>query len=123
MKNTETIVINGEEYVKKSAVLNTPAKSMKGKKYVIVRTYSAGVFAGYLDKKEGQNAIVLQARRLWYWKGAASLSQLSQEGVTCPNECKFPMEVPSVELAQVIEVLPCSEKARLSIAGVPVWKQ
>lgn len=119
----KSILVDGVKYVPESEATTSLAKSLKGKQYVIVRTYSAGVFAGYMDKKEGQNAIVLQARRLWFWKGAASLSQLSQEGVTCPNECKFPMEVPSVELDQVIEVLQCSEKARLSIADVPVWKQ
>ena len=52
------------------------------KKYVIVRTYSAGVFAGTLESKEGKEVILSNARRLWYWKGAASLSQLAMEGVT-----------------------------------------
>ena len=116
MLKMKTVTVDGVEYVEKS---NSPL--LDGKPYVIVRTYSAGVFAGYLDKKEGQNAIVLQARRLWYWKGSASLSELAMSGVACPIECKFPCEVPSVELDQVIEVLPCTQKAQESIASVPVW--
>jgi hypothetical protein len=117
-----TIVIDGVEYVKKGTESNSIAKSVKGMKYVIVRTYSSGVFAGYLKEKTGQNAILINARRLWYWDGAASLSQLSQEGVSKPENCKFPCEVPEIELDQVIEVLQVTEKAKLSINSVKIWK-
>jgi len=90
--------------------------------YVIVRTHSAGVFAGYLKSRNGQEVVLKQARRLWYWKGAASLSQLSVDGVSCPKECKFPCEVPTVTLLQAIEILPVSEKAKASIASVTIWE-
>lgn len=101
---------------------------MKSKKYVIVRTYSAGVFAGYLVSKKtnagGQFEVKLkEARRLWYWKGASSLSQLAIDGVKCPLECKFPVAVPEIELAQGIEIIPVSKKAKASIDSVPVWAQ
>jgi len=91
-------------------------------KYVIVRTYSAGVFAGYLESKEGREVVLKNARRLWYWSGAASLSQLAMEGVKNPNECKFPCEVGSVTLLEVIEILDATEAAKKSIADVPVWR-
>lgn len=91
-------------------------------KYVIVRTYSAGVFAGFLKSRKGQEVVMTKARRLWYWKGAASLSQLAEDGVTCPNECKFPTPVKEVTLTQAIEILKVSKKGRKSIEGVPVWK-
>lgn len=94
-----------------------------GKRYVIVRTYSAGVFAGFLESRNGQEVVMTNARRLWYWKGASSLSQLAMEGVKYPNECKFPCEVDRVELLQAIEILDVTEKAKASIASVPVWKQ
>lgn len=90
-------------------------------KYVIVRTYSAGVFAGLLESLNGKEAVVKNARRLWYWSGAASLSELSQKGVSNPNECKFPCEVPEVLLTEVIEILSCSDQAIKSIQEVPVW--
>lgn len=92
------------------------------KRYVIARTYSAGVFAGYLKSRKGQEVVLEKARRLWYWKGAASLSQLAVNGVLYPNECKFPEEVSNVELLQTIEILDVTEKAKKSIASVPVWK-
>lgn len=95
----------------------------KTKKYVIVRTYSAGVFAGYLESKKGQEVVMTKARRLWYWKGASSLSQLAQEGVKCPLECKFPVEMDQVELTQAIEIIDVTKKSKESIASVPEWKQ
>ena len=90
-------------------------------KYVIVRTYSAGVFAGYLDGRNGQEVVLRNARRLWYWSGAASLSQLAVEGVKNPDECKFPIEVDRVELLNAIEILDVTDVAKASIAGVKVW--
>ncbi len=92
-------------------------------KYVIVRTYSAGVFAGELESRNGQEVVLLNARRLWYWSGAASLSQLAMEGTKNPTECKFPCEVSRVELLQAIEILDVTPEAKESIKMVPIWKQ
>lgn len=91
-------------------------------KYQIVRTHSAGVFAGYIESRNGQEVVMVNARRLWYWKGAASLSQLAMEGTTNPLKCKFPCEVNRVELLQVIEILDCTDEAENSIKGVPIWQ-
>ena len=90
--------------------------------YVIIRTYSAGVFAGWLKSREGKEVELSEARRIWYWAGAASLSQLAQEGTSEPNECKFPCEVDKIILTEAIEIIYCTEQARLSIKDVPVWK-
>jgi hypothetical protein len=90
-------------------------------KYVIVRTYSAGVFAGELESKNGQEVVLKNARRLWYWDGAASLSQLAMEGTSKPENCKFPCEVERVELLQAIEILDVTDKAKKSIKSVEIW--
>ena len=108
------IVVNGVQYVR---------KDVEKMPYVIVRTYSAGVFAGYVAERNGKEGKVLNARRLWYWEGAASLSQLAMEGVTKPENCKFPCEVNEVILTEIIEILPCTKKAEECIKGVPVWKR
>ena len=92
------------------------------KKYVIVRTYSAGVFAGELAEKDGQEVELHNARRLWYWSGAASLSQLAVDGTSKPQDCKFPVAVPLIRLLQVIEILDVTNKARASIKSVPIWR-
>lgn len=92
-------------------------------KYVIVRTYSAGVFAGELESRNGKEVVMLNARRLWYWAGAASLSQLAMEGTKKPKECKFPCPVTRVELLEAIEIIDVTPEARKSIEGVEIWEQ
>ena len=89
---------------------------------MIVRTYSAGVFAGFLESRNGREVVMREARRLWYWSGAASLSQLAVDGVRNPSECKFPVPVGVIELLEAIEILYATEVARKSIEGVPIWK-
>jgi len=96
---------------------------MKKGDYIICRTYSAGVFAGTLVSRKGQEVTLNQARRLWYWDGAASLSQLAMEGVKKPENCKFPCEVSSVVLLNAIELLPVTKQARASIEQVAIWKR
>jgi len=93
------------------------------KKYVIVRTYSAGVFAGCLESRDGREVVLSDARRLWYWDGASSLSELATRGTSRPNKCKFPCAVPRVELLEAIEILDVTTEAERSIKGVPEWTQ
>src|SRR5882757_8736424 len=93
------------------------------KKFQIVRTYSAGVFAGFIESHKGQEVVMTNARRLWYWSGAASLSQLAQEGTMDPANCKFPIAVDRVTLLDAREILDVTKKAEASINAVPVWKR
>ena len=88
----------------------------------MVRSRGAGVFAGTVQKLEGQQALLSNARRIWYWDGAASLSQLATEGTKAPKKCKFPAPVPEVLLFEVIEIIPITEEAEASIAVVPEWR-
>jgi len=118
MKN---IIIDGVEYVAKSEVKDK-AVSLKGLPYKIIRTYSAGVFAGYLKKREGKEAVILKARRLWYWDGAASLSQLAVDGLKSYTNCKFPCEVDEITVTETIEILDVTKVAQESIIGCPIWK-
>jgi hypothetical protein len=91
-------------------------------KYVIARSCNAGVFAGEIESKTGQEVLLKNARRLWFWDGAASLSQLAMEGVKKPENCKFPCEVNRVLLLDVVEILDVTDKAKKSIKGVPIWE-
>ena len=115
------VSINGVSYVRKSCV-EQKAESFDGMPYQIVRTFSAGVFAGYVASRNGQEVIMKKARRIWYWEGASSLSQLAQEGTSKPNGCKFPCEVESIILTQAVELIDVTEKAKKSIASVKVWQ-
>lgn len=96
---------------------------LKDLPYVIVRTFSAGVFAGYLESINEREAVLKKARRIWYWAGAATLSELAQKGTSKPSECKFPCEVDTIILLEVIEILFVSPEAKISIAEVPVWTE
>lgn len=92
----------------------------------IIRTNRAGVFyAEVIESTPTLAGVIVKlkdCRRLWYWDGAASLSQLAMEGVTKPGNCKFTVTVPEMMVVDVIEILPCTEKAVKSIDAVPVWK-
>ena len=96
------------------------AKSENGR-YVIARTHSAGVFAGNIESRNGQEVVLRDARRLWKWAGAASLSELAWRGTSNPKECMFPVAVNRVELLQVIEILDVTSQAERSIKAVPIW--
>lgn len=92
-------------------------------KYCIVRSANAGVFAGVIESKTGDEVVVSDARRIWYWDGAATLSELSQKGPSRPGNCKFPAAVPSVVVLGVCEVIPCSDAARGAIDAVATWSE
>jgi hypothetical protein len=109
----ENMIINGITYI--------PVQEKSN--YVIVRGDRSGVFAGYIkpDTENGRDITLFDCRRIYYWSGAASLSQMAVNGVSNPNSCKFPVAVQEIRIKDVIEVIPCTEKARESIQNVPIW--
>ena len=117
-----TITINGEEFIKKSDVC-LMAEQVDGMEYCIIRTYSAGVFAGYVKSHDGKEVTLLDARRIWYWDGACSLSQLAVDGTKSPENCKFAVPVPKIILTEVIEIIPTTAEAKRNIEGVKEWKK
>lgn len=93
---------------------------------VIIRADRAGVFYGTLAEVES-NGNELQVelrdlRRLWYWDGACSLTQLAVEGTKEPDESKFTVRQASAVIVGVVEILPCSDVACKSIEAVEEWK-
>ena len=92
-------------------------------KKVIVRGYRSGVFFGTLTKKDGREVELENCRRLWYWGGAASISQLATDGTVRPNNCQFVVTVSRIAILDAIEIIPCTEKAIESIEGVKEWKR
>jgi len=107
------IIVNGEVYRK----VTSPTTE-----YSIIRTYSAGVHFGRVKKRESKEVTLVDARRIWYWEGAASLSQMAVDGVSKPKNCKFSVVVPEILLTEAIEIIPCTEKATSCILAVPEWK-
>ncbi len=82
--------------------------------HVLVRTYSAGVHLGVLTAKNGREVTLEKARRLWQWRGAFTLSEVSQKGVA--KNSRIALEVPVIELTEAIEILPTTEAARETFA-------
>lgn len=91
-------------------------------KYVIVRGDRSGVFAGVLESQDGQRVVLKDCRRLWYWNGAASISQIAKEGVTRPKDCKFTVTVDTIAILDAIEIIPTTAVAEVNIKGVREWK-
>lgn len=93
-----------------------------GKK-VLIRGNRSGVEFGELVSQNGSEVTLKNARRIWYWDGAASLSQLSKDGTSNPSNCKFTVFVDSITILDAIEIIPCTDKAVKSIEEVKVWKR
>jgi hypothetical protein len=97
-------------------------ENMIGKK-VIVRGDRSGVFFGTLAAKEGREVVLTKCRRLWYWDGACSISQLAVDGTKNPIGCKFTVTVDEIAIMDAIEIVTCTGKAVNSIEGVEEWKK
>lgn len=108
------IVINGVTY--------HAEKASDPKPWVVIRSRDAGVFFARLVKEENGRVELENSRRIYYWDGAATLSQLAMEGVKKVSNCKFPEELPSQIVLGVCEIIPATEAAVKSIQSVPVWK-
>lgn len=94
---------------------------MELNKKVIIRADRAGVFFGTIVRKDGNEVELTNCRRIWYWSGAASISELAESGVNRQGS-KFSVTVKSITVLGVIEIIPCTEKAIKSIEAVPVWR-
>lgn len=98
-------------------------KGIMENKYYIVRGDRSGVFAGNIKERNGREVTMTNVRRLWYWDGASSISQLAQEGTTNPRDCKFSVTVDEILVLDAIEIDTCTKEAEKSIKGVSEWKR
>ena len=83
--------------------------------YVVVRTYSAGVHVGVLTSRNGREVVLSNARRIWRWTGANTLSEISLHGVGADS--RVSESVPSILLTEAIEITPCSAEAERNLRG------
>lgn len=72
MSKPMTMKIDDVEYVRKDSV-KVEAQSLDGKPFVIVRSTTASPFFGYLEKEDDalKTVVLVNARRIYYWAGAA----------------------------------------------------
>lgn len=97
-------------------------KDFKGK-YCVIRGDRSGVFAGILKEQKGREVILSDCRRLWYWNGACSISEIAKSGVIYPEDCKFTVIIDEIKLLDVIEIIPCTKEAEKCIREVKEWKK
>jgi len=121
MSKVNTISIDGINYVRADQI-EKPAKELNGMPYVIIRTYSAGVHAGYLKRRDGKEVELLNSRRFYQWYGSSTLSQFAQSGTSKPEKCKFPEAVDRLILTEAVEVLYVTDTAKSTIDKVSIWK-
>lgn len=88
-------------------------------KYVVVRTYSAGVHVGTLAAHAGTEVTLSGARRIWYWKGANTLHEIALRGVD-KKASKVSEPVESITLTEAIEIIPTTAEAAENLGSV-VW--
>jgi hypothetical protein len=110
---SDVIEINGEKYKK------VTLHDYSG--YSVIRCEHSGAFVGKIKKRNGREVEAENVRRLWYWKGAASLSELAMRGVSKPDECKFPVAVDAIVLLDVIEIIPMTQDAKKTVDSVKIW--
>jgi hypothetical protein len=90
-------------------------------KKCIVRGDRSGVFFGTVKSINGQTVEMENVRRLWYWDGANSISDLAIQGTKKPNNCKFTKAVEQVLLTDVVEINVCTNEAITNLENVKAW--
>ena len=91
-------------------------------KFVIVRCRDAGVHSGVLVSNKGRTVKLKDSIRIWYWSGAASLSELAVYGPKNPNSCKFGIPVSEITLLDACEIIVCAPAGAKAIKDVPSWR-
>lgn len=91
---------------------------MRGKK-CIIRCDRSGVFFGTLTSLQGQTAELTNVRKIWYWEGANAVEQISTDGVE--TNSKLTVTVNSMVVTDVVQVLPCTDKAIFNLESIKEW--
>ena len=89
----------------------------------LFRTYSAGVHIGEIvpgtESADGRKVTLTNSSRIWRWKGANTLSELSLYG-PAKEWTRISERVEEITLTEVIEKIKISDKALETFA--PQWK-
>lgn len=92
------------------------------KKYVIVRSHTAGVHAGWLESREGDTVVLTESRRLWKWYGG-SLSEVANHGPAMgDNKFGGPVIRTTIISPQGFEIAECTFEAIERIQAVTEWR-
>ena len=90
-------------------------------KKVIIRTYSAGVHYGILNKVDNDTVELKNTRRIHYWNGANSLTDIALGGISDKLTSRITKKLPSIILQNVIEIIECTDVAIEDLDNFPEW--
>ena len=110
-----------EQIIEMIRALSDDNTTLADRRYVLVRGDRSGVFAGTLESEEGQTVELTDCRHIWYWSGAANVADMSLNGVSQPDDCKFVAPVTRLRILDAIEIVDCTQGAKRSLQAVPVW--
>lgn len=71
------------------------------------------------DTLHGLSVTLKNSRRIHYWEGACSLSQVAMEGI---HQGRVAMELPEIQVENVIEIIPMTNEAIQNLTNQEVWK-
>ncbi len=101
IKKLQSIFSSGENITKINPMIG---------KYCVIRTYSSGVHIGTVEEINGTEILLKNARRIWKWEGAFTLSEVSKKGINV-EKSRISVSVNEILLTQAIEIIPASEIA------------
>ena len=87
---------------------------MKKGTYVIVRCRDAGVHCGEYHSHDGREVRLHNARRIWRWHGAMTLSDIAHTGLDSARS-KISKPVDEALLLEACEILSVTDAARATI--------
>jgi hypothetical protein len=117
-QDIKELEINGVTYVPKGSEVSV-ATGPRGP-VVLVRTIGAGVHVGELLEQNGQVVKLADAHRIWRWRGANTLSELSRVGASTKDHTRISERVTEITLLTAIEVIPCTPDAAANLR-TPRW--
>ena len=119
-----------EDQIEINGVMYEPVKKLaekiEGLTPVLIRSAESGVHFGLLKREEftqsGKVVWLTNSRRVHYWSGAASLSQMAVDGIGNPEKSRVSVVVKEIEIVNVIETIKLSDRAFQNLKNQPEWK-
>jgi hypothetical protein len=92
-------------------------------KYAIIRSYTSGVHFGKIKQIEHEVVALTEARRIHYWDGANSCTDIAIGGILNKKDSRVAAALDEHLIQGVNEVIPCSDKAIECLKSFPIWSK
>ena len=90
-------------------------------KKIIARIDRAGVFHGTLDYIDNEIIRLKDVRRIYYWNGALSVTDIAAKGIT-GGKVTVPVSTVEFMSDKIVELNECSDESTKSIEAIKPWK-